>query len=217
MRKLSIALLAALLLVFATPGLHAQAALYPPCGDQQPPNSPTGTCRPMYIGGELVTLKAGVPFAWLRNAPQSPQVIATVWPGANPTMQIVHGQPGYFDGFQWWWQVLLYPYPPYATGWVEQASLVGVAQVPDDDPAVMKPWQVPMPAQVKAGIPFVWVRLAPSSYAAPTYTISPLGRFLVVGSPSFDGLQWWWLVSVQTPYGPVYGYVEQASILSLTI
>ncbi|HML21484.1 MAG TPA: hypothetical protein PKD09_07550 [Aggregatilinea sp.] len=215
MRKLTFLLMAVLIVAFALPGGAAHAnAFSTPCGDQQDPG--TGVCRPTYMGGEAVTLKVGVPFAWLRAQPQAPQVIATVWPNAAATMQIAPGSQGHFDGFQWWWFVTLAPSgQPYVAGWVEQASLV-VASVAPNDPAVPGYWQLPISGRVKAGIPFVWMRAAPSSQAAPVYTIPPLGPFVVVSGPSFDGYQWWWMVMYPGPYGHGYGWVEQASIQPLS-
>ncbi|WP_162909405.1 hypothetical protein [Aggregatilinea lenta] len=219
MRKLTFILMVVLVAALALPGMTSHAnALSTACGDQQDPSVPSSPCRPMYLGGEAVTLKTGVPFAWLRAEPKSPQIAATVWPNAAATMQIALGPQGHFDGFQWWWFVTLAPSGrPYLVGWVEQASLTANTTSPaPDDPSVVKNWGLPMSGKVKAGIPFVWMRVAPSSDAIPGYTIPPLGPFVVVGGPSFDGYQWWWMVAYPGPYGHVYGWIEQASIQPLS-
>lgn len=76
--------------------------------------------------------------------------------------------------------------------------------------------------RLQPGVPFGWIRNAPSSYSAPVTTIQPSTyasiRVATLGTlEHFDGYQRWYKV---TPYplgGGVIGWIEQASLEAATI
>jgi len=72
-------------------------------------------------------------------------------------------------------------------------------------------WTVGTLLQAKPGIPFNWLRAAPSSFAFPI-DYAPNGDTLTVVSkkPQWDGVQFWW--QVRRARGMVMGYVEQAFV-----
>ena len=102
-----------------------------------------------------------MPFVWLRHDPSSwAGAVATAYPGQDPSFQVVTAaeQTAYFDGYQWWWHVRVYP-DGGAEGWVEQASLEVSNFDPDDDGDVVPPakanWRVPTNGRVTEGVPFL--------------------------------------------------------------
>jgi hypothetical protein len=74
-------------------------------------------------------IRAGVPFVWVRNAPNSSAgVLFTLLPG-DPFIVLVDPQPIY-DGRQWWWTITS-PVPTSPkNGYVEQASIVPRVDAP---------------------------------------------------------------------------------------
>ena len=75
------------------------------------------------------------------------------------------------------------------------------------------------PLRLAAGIPFVWIRNAPSSTAAVLTTVYPSTAATMILLPdenqnasiSWDGYQWWWEVELY-PAGGSRGWVEMASL-----
>ena len=68
---------------------------------------------------------------------------------------------------------------------------------------------------VRPGLPFVWVRAAPSSYAPAIYTLYPNYGVTVetTGNTQWDGYQTWTEVYVTSNTG-IRGWVEQGSLSS---
>lgn len=63
------------------------------------------------------------------------------------------------------------------------------------------------------GLPFVWVRVAPSSYAPVVYTVYPTGYATLetTGNTQWDGYQTWSEVYLTNNSG-IRGWVEQGSL-----
>lgn len=212
----------ALVLVTSLAGVRNQALAYGPCGPFQEPltDAHGSICRPIYIGGELLQLVNGVPFAWIRSYPSSyAPVLTTIYPSSYATVKVVAYSPNptwFWDGYQNWFMVHPYPVNTQIVGWIEQASLAtGYASgYPPEDPTQLAQWIIPGSAQVKPGVPFLWLRTQPSSHAG-IIAVMPAGATLsLLGSPSFDGVQWWWQVSFTTRRGVKTGYVEQQLIMA---
>jgi hypothetical protein len=64
-------------------------------------------------------VEAGVPFLWMREAPNSGRVVATL--GAGEQFVVTNGPQ--FDGYQWWWPVANIH---RTRGWVEQGSITPI-------------------------------------------------------------------------------------------
>jgi len=213
MRYIKLFLLTILLLILWSPAVRsAQAAYYPPCGDLQPPDS-SSICRPMFMLGQEIQVKPEIPFVWLRSAAGSPIIMATVWPGSGPTMKIINTSD-YWDGYQRWWYVSLYPVNQHIAGWVEQSSLRAYGALPTNDPTIQANWITPLAAWVKPGVPFLWMRSTPASANNITGTIPANGQVKVLGSPSYDSVQWWWFVEYKAGRNYYYGYVEQGLLVA---
>jgi hypothetical protein len=75
-------------------------------------------------------------------------------------------------------------------------------------------WTVPQTGYVKPGVPFLWIRSTASSGAGLVAIIPADAALTIVGSPAFDGVQWWWQVDYSTRVGIKTGYVEQALIVA---
>jgi hypothetical protein len=197
---------------------------YPPCGAYQPQTDANGGsfCRPMFLGNELARINDALAFAWIRTYPnsQSEAIVATVLPSRTATLVLSIDQWGNtteWDGHQWWWHVRLYPASAGSpNGWIEQASLVTLPNlVPETyPPDMLAPWQTPVYAGVKPGIPFVWLREQPNSGAGIIVTVLNKQSFTVQSdtAPQFDGMQWWWMVEHQSGATLWRGWVEQSSI-----
>lgn len=203
--------------------VHDRAWAYPPCGPfQEPLTDAHGSfCRPEFpIGGELLRLTPGVPYAWLRSAPSSTApAIRTLYPVAYANLQTDLNTPAtnyFWDGYQNWYRVHPYPLDKDVIGWVEQASLeyAPITGYPPEDPTTQADWSVPVNGHVKPGIPFLWMRSQPDSSAATLFTIPVNGAITIAGSPAFDGVQWWWRVDYASPQGVKQGYVEQQLIIA---
>ncbi|GAB4572772.1 MAG: hypothetical protein Kow0077_13190 [Anaerolineae bacterium] len=189
------------------------AALYPPCGPFQPLQSEAGTCRPAYMVGTPLTLTTDRPFVWLRAAPDSPQITATLFPDEGRTLRVTaaQGDAAHWDGTQWWWQVE--DAAEGLWGWVEQAALVAVPFAPEAADAVLNAgWAAGMRLMLRADVPFLWVRAAPDSDAAVRATLVAGDILRVTGGPVFDEVQWWWPVEALTARGWSAGFVEQARV-----
>jgi hypothetical protein len=196
---------------------------YPPCGSYQPQTDSNGGsfCRPVFLGNELARIKDALPFAWVRAYPdsQSEVIIATILPSRNATLMLNMDQQGnsfIWDGHPWWWHVRLCLDQTGYQGWIEQESLVTIANpapetYPPDAPA---PWQTPSNAGVKHGIPFVWLRDLPNSQARVIITVLSSQSFTLQSNagPQFDEVQWWWLVEHRSGANSWQGWVEQSSI-----
>ena len=209
-----------MVLVIAASGLSATPArAIGPCGPFQAPDVPSQLCRPAFTSGQYVRIMDGVPFVWLRAAPSSHAgVVATALPRrAGFSISRAPGNQASFDGYQWWWNVQMYP--GGGQGWAEQVSLT--TETPSTlyiEPAptheAPPTWGAPVSATLRAGVPFAWLRIEPRSDSPFNYTILPGTSFLVMPDPSpvSDRYQYWWAVTVVTPQGQRFGWLEQSSI-----
>jgi len=220
-RQMSAILIVAFVLGMSVGVVHQRALAYPPCGPLQQPLVDSGSfCRPQYIGGELLRLAPGVPFAWIRSEPSSyARILKTLHPAAYANLQIVSYSPTpifSWDGYQNWYMVHPYPMDTTVVGWIEQGSLAGVSTTgyPPEDPTYQAAWNTPVRGHVKPGVPFLWLRAQPASNTAVLATIPANGALTITGSPSFDGAQWWWTVDYGSRRGIRRGYVEQALIIA---
>jgi hypothetical protein len=186
------------------------------------PYTPPGICAPAFHQGDLLRIRSGVGFVWLRaGASSSAAVLGTVWHGLPNAgnLRVVESKP-VFDGYQSWY-VVSPLFNLRLRGWVEQASL----EVYDPYmPTVIPPpqakaeWQPPFAALLRIGVPFGWIRNRPSSYAFSVDTIYPLQAFTVTSNGAvFDGIQWWWPVHVTKVDSHnstilIDGWLEQSSI-----
>ncbi len=176
--------------------------------------APTHADGPRWHVNDSLRISDGIPFVWLRITPSSWGLpVFTALPGTH-TLVVMDNTPG-FDGVQYWWYVGVSDHLNIR-GWVEQQSLQPVGQTSTvPDPRQFKSTRV----RIGAGIPFVWLRNAPSSYAQPLYTTFPYqladpSNCLVRQaplSPQWDGHQWWRFVGTST--GSVAGWVEERSLV----
>jgi hypothetical protein len=157
------------------------------------------------MNGQLMRLRDGVPFAWIRSATG---ILMTIYPSQRATLQIEGSSV--WDGYQWWWQVAPYPKSDGIVGWVEQASLIDSTSTEIDDPSVLVNWTTPLNGQVEPGLPFLWLRDTPASTGGIIGTIPANGPIRILGTPAYDGVQWWWFVQ----YRSYTGYVEQSLIIA---
>lgn len=213
MRCIKLFLLVVLLVVLWSPAVRsAQAVYYPPCGDLQAPD-PSSFCRPLFSIGQEILVKPTIYYVWLRTVVGGPVITATVWPTTYPTLKVI-GPTDYWDGYQRWWYVSLYPVNQHITGWVEQSSLTGYNPLPTNDPTVQAKWITPLAAWVKPGVPFLWIRSTPASANNIITTIPANGQVKVLGSPSYDGVQWWWYIEYRAGTFFYYGFVEQGLLVA---
>jgi hypothetical protein len=155
--------------------------------------------------GNVVRVRASVPFVLLRIAPNSDAATK-----ANPqtgSLLVIVGRVQ-SDQTQFWWPVRD-PNGP-SVGFVEQSSLEFVRTsrnfplVPLDH----VDWLPGFKIRVKSDIPFVWLRQECHSDAEIVYTIlSGQEVWIPGGLPIFDGLQYWRLVSIPGR-SPISGCVE---------
>jgi hypothetical protein len=221
MRRKMTGIMIVLVVAICLGAVGGRALAYPPCGPYQEPlsNDSGSFCRPMYFGYELVHLTSGVPFAWIRSAPSSDApILTTIYPTSYASMKLIYANERYtaWDGFQNWYQVHPYPVDTGVVGWVEQASITSAAYsgYPPENPAELAQWTVPQTGTVKPGVPFLWIRSAAASDAGIVATIPAGGTLTIAGSPTFDGVQWWWKVDYSSRSGIQHGYVEQALIIA---
>jgi hypothetical protein len=201
-------------IAIAAPAAAAPNALH--CG----PYVQTGICSSLFENGDKVLIQPGTAFIWLRETPYSyGRVVNTIRPTASPNLQVINGTPAW-DGYQNWFYVA--PIGNiYASGWVEQASLLSTFTPFPVTPAANN-WNVPLSATITRGIPYAWIRAQASSYAGTLATLFQGTVFTVMGSPApvFDRVQWWWPVHFVYPNGSstviVDGWLEQNAIKPLT-
>jgi hypothetical protein len=189
-----------LVLLISLFAAHPVSAGYSDCGPYQPPS---GACRQAFVNNETVIVAPGRAFAWLRIMPSS--TARPVYTAPVGMLLLIHKsgpEPlgGFWDGHQWWFEVFGYP-PSRGHGWVEQASLYPVGQgMPQTT------------ARIRRGIPFVWIRLYPSSYSQVLTTIFA-GRWVtVLGSPMANQGQNWLNVRYSTGTKVFQGYIEQSAV-----
>ncbi len=186
--------------------LEAQAASV--CG---PLDNPSTGCDAAFDLYEPLTIRAGVPFVWLRKDPSSSAAVVGTMNYSGKTNLAINRWPSRFDGYQNWWLVSSTSNKSLV-GWVEQSSLV-LVNAPDS--GARANWNAPFTGGIRKGIPFVWIRNAPNSNAAIVATLLPKDQFGVLGNPQpvNDSRQWWWYIRASTAAGVKEGYIEQASIV----
>jgi hypothetical protein len=66
-------------------------------------------------------------------------------------------------------------------------------------------------------VSFAWLRVEPRSDSPFTYTILPGASFRVMTEPSpmSDRYQYWWPITILTPQGQRFGWLEQSSIAAI--
>ncbi len=185
---------------------------------------PRQTAQANWTAGAQLRVIQGVPFAWLRTGPSAAgQPFDTLPRGTLVT--VVSPSPQW-DGVQWWWQVRRTT--GGIAGWVEQDSLelvsmggsptgivtaTAVSTVPPGQATAVPAanWAVGTLHSVRAGLPFAWVRSAPSSDAGAVLTLYP-GWLVIIQTapPTWDGKQWWWQVRV--PARNIVGWIEQTAL-----
>jgi len=86
--------------------------------------------------------------------------------------------------------------------------------------SVSSSWTVGTRLVVSASVPFVWIRTMPASNAPVRATLYPRSNVTVKdAAPRWDGIQWWWLITVpftNSPVSGVSGWLEQHSLLTGT-
>jgi len=155
-------------------------------------------------GSTLICVKTGIPFVWLRNAPSSyaPPVM-TLYP--QDYQKLVTTQTIREDNIQWWVLVQAFPSATsFGEGWVEANSLTTRCGglIPLANAPAHSNWNGKTVC-IKPGVPFVWERTAPSSYAPSKNTIAyadcaalltPIAAFQQFSFDVgyyWDGAQWW--------------------------
>lgn len=206
-------------LLFSAAGVFA----YPFCGPHQPPNQYSAFCRYDLTANDTYRVRSDVPFVWLRSDPTSTApVVHTVYPSADATL-VTAGAAGYWDGYQWWWEMTTYP-GREQRGWVERISLAQVVITTPPDESVtdasiqlQAKWETPFGAimEQSENVSFVWIREQPA-VGRILYSIRPTEPFQVIGSPESDGYQWWWPVRIGSAAATITGWVEQGSIVPLS-
>lgn len=136
----------------------------------------------------VVKLRRGVPFAWLRDYPSSIGGIkGTI---LNNYAVIIYGE-AMSDGQQWWWPVRD---PNSAViGYVEQNSLQFSAAAPNFYVMPIAPdqWQGGYILKTKSGVPFVWIR-EEAGGSTLVDTVLAGGEVIVTDSLAIDdGYQVW--------------------------
>lgn len=191
-------------LVFVLLALTLLAGVFPVAAQQ--PNPPTIDTSCPY------TLKAGVPFAWLRLAASS---AAPYGPTLQPGQTVQSNTPPTltWDGVQWW----LYVWPNVANVhgyyWVELSSLEARCAQPTPPPgnSGAANWREGNVVRVKSNVAFVWFRAQPAPGNPPIHTAFSRAELVIMGGPSQDNFgQWWWLM--RDPRYSVIGWVEQNSV-----
>jgi hypothetical protein len=173
------------------------------------PNGPTSAQR--WAVGNVVRVRASVPFVYVRADPGSTQVAGTVLTGGR---FVVLGDAMRDASIPttFWRQVREAANNGATVGWVEEASLEFVRAranfrlppLPGDF------WRPGFIMRVKASLPFAWMRSTASSNAPIVYTLQP-GATVTLGSDLvWDGVQNWRAVGVRgTPYN---GYIEESAL-----
>jgi len=209
MRRLALFMTLALVVVLLFSNVTPASAIQ--CGPYVEP----GICSPRFHKGEVVFINSGVPFVWLRQIPNSAGgVVGTLWPTSRPSLIII-GDVSSWDGYQNWFLVGLISNPRIG-GWIEQASLLGLPIVPTTSPVTTRAtWTRPAYVTLNPRLTYGWFRAAPSSSAAPVLTVVPGVTFNLLAGPEavFDGVQWWWPVSIRVGNTPMSGWLEQSSIV----
>jgi hypothetical protein len=167
--------------------------------------------KPYILWEGTFRLRAGVPFAWLRQDPFSTgAVVATVPAGGS--IQAVAGQNAeqVHDGTQWWGYVS----GRQTRGWVELNSIEQVtdaAPSPTPMTSVAERWSRNTVVRVKSSVPFAWIR-GDLSESAPTIlgTYLPGARLVIVAGPHLGNSQVMW--QVRDPNSNIVGFIEQSSL-----
>jgi hypothetical protein len=192
-----------------TPNVHGYywielGSLVSQCAQPTPtPQPPPGSGAANWQQGNVVRVKAGVPFVWFRAQPFPGNApIHTVFRGVD---LVVMGGPSQDSYGQWWWLVRD---PRYSVlGWIEQNSVDLAGGSPSPAPIG---WKAGDTVRVRLNLPFSWLRSTPGSHAAAIYTVGPGQTLYLADGPLSDNVQNWWRVTL--PYSGISGWVEEASL-----
>ncbi len=145
-------------------------------------------------------IHSGIPFVWVRTAPSSfAGTLMTLYPRDYAKLTIgVQAK----DAVQWWVRAnITISARRFVQGWIEADSLSACEQTFVPTGAPPPPNWEHTALCLKTGVPFVWERIAPSSFA-PVASTRSAGSCNVGSMPAltswniyrWDGAQWWVLV-----------------------
>ncbi|MBI1280208.1 MAG: hypothetical protein GC179_18930 [Anaerolineaceae bacterium] len=176
---------------------------------------------------DQVVIKSGLSSVWLRSQPSSNcACVEYVISSSKRVLRILDNDP-VSDGVQNWWHVSTVE-RPVKQGWVEEKSLRLLTPPLPTASLTPKVTQSLLPlnstsAQIREGIPFVWLRNQPNSSAKTLQTIdfvrptnqSQCLKIAQTGENRvWDGVQWWRLIRVTNT--TTYGWVEETSLTACT-
>lgn len=172
---------------------------------------PADSVQQRWAAGNVVRVRASVPFVYVRVNPDSGQVAGTLMPGAR---MLILGNPqrGPAQPNTVWWQVREAANNGYTVGWVEQQSLEFVRSRANFrlPPLPRDFWRSGFVMRVKATLPFAWIRAAAASDAGIVHTLRPGDEVMLGGDIGWDGVQNWRAVGVRGT--PFQGYVEEQAL-----
>ena len=188
---------------------------------------PTTAQSAIFHQNDQVVIKSGISFVWLRNQPTS-NCACVEYEITSPkrVLRVLDAKPT-SDGMQNWWHVSTIT-RPIKQGWVEEKSLTLLKPAPT---VTTTPNRTQLARQfltnavkIRAGIPFIWIRNAPSSTAAILQTVkfsAPIDSsqcltLETVGTVlRWNGQQWWrtLIPSVGARSDIKAGWVEENSLV----
>jgi hypothetical protein len=206
--RLSVVLsLVVLMLLTALGGVMAQSEATP---TPQLDSFMTTPVAPFASWSGSFQVRPGVPFVWLRQDPMSTGAVRETLPGSAIVQAIRENGGISFDGTQWWGFVN----GRRGQGWVELNSLQpATVSTPMPTPNSTRPanWARNNVVQVKASVPFVWIRADMSAEPVTILgTYFPGTRLVIVAGPNLGPNQLYW--QVRDPNSNTVGFVEQDSL-----
>jgi hypothetical protein len=182
------------------------------------PFAPTATPAPgtsyspqRWASGNVVRVRASVPFVYVRTHPGSSQVAGTVLTGGR---FVVLGDAIRDESIPttFWRQVREAANNGLTVGWVEEASLEFVRaranfRLP---PLPSDVWRVGFTMRIRSSLPFAWIRDTYGSNANILYTLRPGDEVVLNINIPNDGVQNWRPVTVRNTN--IRGYVEESAL-----
>ncbi len=187
---------------------------------------PTTAQNTTFHQNDQVAIKSGISFVWLRNQPTSScACVEYEITSSKRVLRILDSKPT-SDGVQNWWHVSTIT-RPIKQGWVEEKSLTLLKAAPTATatPDAQHARQFLTNAvKIREGVPFIWIRISPSSNAAIVQTVKfsvPIdsSQCLTLGTAGpisrWDGQQWWRVLipSVGGRSNIKAGWVEENSLV----
>lgn len=180
-----------------------------------PPNpftpAPPVAAPQRWVAGNVVRVRASVPFVYLRTDPASSQVAGTLNSGSR---MIILGIPvqDSNNSQAYWWQVREATSPGYTVGWVEEASLEFVRARANSRLPALPPdfWRPFFTMRIRAALPFAWLRAAAASDAPVLATLRPGDEVTLRPYLSWDGVQNWRQVTARR--ANMVGYIEESAL-----